>query len=34
MSNYMYLIKGIVDLNIIFSHIKFNEICNLNPPVY
>ncbi len=26
--------KGIVHLNIIFSYIKFNEICNLDHPVY
>ncbi len=29
-----YLIKEIVHLNIIFSYIKFNKICNLNHPVY
>ncbi len=27
------LCKGIVHLNIIFSYMKFNKICNLNYPV-
>ncbi len=26
--------KGIVHLNIIFSYMKFNKICNLDHPVY
>ncbi len=28
------IIEGIVDLNIIFSYMKFNQICNLDHPVY
>ncbi len=28
------LLKGIVHLNIIFSYMKFNKICNLDHPVY
>ncbi len=27
-------VKGIVHLNIIFSYVKFNKICNLDHPVY
>ncbi len=27
-------IKGIVHLNIIFSYMKVNKICNLDHPVY
>ncbi len=27
-------LKGIVHLNIIFSYMKFNKICNLDHPVY
>ncbi len=29
-----HYIKGIVHLNIIFSYIKVNKICNLDHPVY
>ncbi len=28
------IIKGIVHLNIIFSYMKVNKICNLDHPVY
>ncbi len=28
------VIKGIVHLNIIFSYMKVNKICNLDHPVY
>ncbi len=28
------VLKGIVHLNIIFSYMKFNKICNLDHPVY
>ncbi len=28
------LLKGIVHLNIIFSYMTFNKICNLDHPVY
>ncbi len=28
------VIKGIVHLNIIFSYVKVNKICNLDYPVY
>ncbi len=28
------LLEGIVHLNIIFSYMKFNKICNLDHPVY
>ncbi len=28
------IVKGIVHLNIIFSYIKVNQICNLDHPVY
>ncbi len=28
------LFKGIVHLNIIFSYMKVNKICNLDQPVY
>ncbi len=31
---YAHAIKGIVHLNIIFSNMKFNKICNLDHPVY
>ncbi len=27
-------IKGIVHLNIIFSYMKFNKICNLDYPIF
>ncbi len=27
-------VKGIVHLNIIFSYLKVNKICNLDHPVY
>ncbi len=34
-SNITHLVfKGIVHLNIIFSCIKFNRICNVDHPVY
>ncbi len=28
------MLKGIVHLNIIFSYMKVNKICNLDHPVY
>ncbi len=31
---YCVLVKGIVHLNIIFSYMKVNKICNLDHPVY
>ncbi len=31
---YVVFVKGIVHLNIIFSYMKFNKICNLDHPVY
>ncbi len=30
----LVVLKGIVHLNIIFSYMKFNKICNLDHPVY
>ncbi len=30
----MPILKGIVNLNIIFPHMKFSKICNLDHPVY
>ncbi len=32
--NVLVIIKGLVHLNIIFSYMKFNKICNLDHPVY
>ncbi len=31
---YIYKFKGRVHLNIIFSYMKVNQICNLDHPVY
>ncbi len=33
-SSCFVLFKGIVHLNIIFSYMKVNKICNLDHPVY
>ncbi len=30
----IHVAKGMVHLNIIFSYMKFNKICNLDHPVY
>ncbi len=31
---FLFILKGIVHLNIIFSYMKVNKICNLDHPVY
>ncbi len=34
MLKYVADVKGIVHLNIMFSYMKFNKICNLDYPIF